>query len=101
MSIQEFLLWLMSGLGASFVFSYVAERWAWFQELSVEAKKLYATVGSSVLAILAYVTYTYVPSEVWVALSPYWQLVVVIVTVNYGTQVFHRYDKELPSAGGG
>ena len=98
MSIQEFLLWLMSGLGASFVFSYVAERWAWFQSQSVDAKKLYSTVGSAVLAILAYVVYTYVPAEVWVLLSPYWQLVVAVITVNYGTQVFHDYDKGLPSA---
>lgn len=98
MSIQEFLLWLMSGLGASFVFSYIAERWAWFQDLPADAKKLYSTIGSAVLAILAYVVYTYVPAEVWVLLSPYWQLVVAVVTVNYGTQVFHFYDRKLPSA---
>lgn len=98
MSIQEFLVWLASGLSASFVFSYVAERWDWFQSLGVEAKKLWSTVGASVLAVLAYVVYTYVPVEVWTLLSPYWQLVVAVITVNYGTQAFHKYDKELPSA---
>lgn len=98
MTIQEFLLWLMSGLGASFVFSYLAERWAWFQELASDTKKLYSTAGSAVIAILSYVVYTYVPAEVWVMLSPYWQLVVAVVTVNYGTQVFHSYDRKLPSA---
>lgn len=98
MSIQEFLLWLTSGLGASFVFSYFAERWEGFQSLSKDTRKLWATIGASALAILAYLVYTYVPAEVWVTLSPYWQLVVAIITVNYGTEVFHKYDKELPSA---
>ena len=37
----------------------------------------------------------YVPAEVWTMLSPYWQLVVAVITVNYGTQVFHKYDKSL------
>lgn len=96
MSILEFLLWLAGGLGSSVTFSYFAERWAWFQTLDVEVKRVYSTVGASIIAILSYVTYTYVPAEVWVMLSPYWQLVVAVITVNYGTQMFHKYDKTLP-----
>ena len=96
MSITEFFLWLAGGLGSSVTFSYIAERLEWFQKLDVDAKKVWATVGSSVIAILAYVIYTYVPSEVWVVLSPYWQLIVAVISVNYGTQVFHKYDKTLP-----
>lgn len=98
MSIVEFLLWVASGLGSSAVFSYIAERWAWFQSLKSDTKKLVKTVGASALAILAYVTVTYVPADIWVLLSPYWQLIVGVVLVNYGTEVFHQYDKELPSA---
>lgn len=98
MELQEFLLWMAGGLGASFIVSYLAERWEWFQTLSKDAKQLYSTVASAVLAILAYVTYTYVPAEVWVVLSPYWQIIVGVVTVNYGTQVFHAFDRKLPSA---
>lgn len=96
MTINDFVLWLASGLGASFVFSYFAERWNWFQDLKADTKKLYSTIGASVIAILAYVTITYVPAEVWVVLSPYWQLVVGVIAVNYGTQGFHQYDKTLP-----
>lgn len=98
MSIVEFLLWVASGLGASSVFSYFAERWEWFQTLKADAKKLVATVGASVLAVTAYAVVTYVPAEFWVLLTPYWQIIIGVVIVNYGTQVFHNYDKELPSA---
>lgn len=93
MSITDFILWLMSGLGASMAFSYFAERQKWFQELPSDLKKFWATVGASGVAMLAYVLYVYVPVMVWEMLSPYWQIVVAVVTVNYGTQVFHRYDK--------
>lgn len=98
MTIVEFLLWVASGLGSSAVFSYIAERWAWFQELKSDTRKLVATVGASVLALSAYAVVTFVPADVWVLLSPYWQIVVGVVVVNYGTEVFHKYDKELPSA---
>jgi uncharacterized membrane-anchored protein len=98
MEITEFLVWVASGLGATSVFSYIAERWAWFQGLTSDTKKLVSTISASVLAILAYVTVTYVPAEVWVMLSPYWQIIVGVVMINYGTQVFHKYDKGLLSA---
>lgn len=92
MSIQEFLVWLSGGLGATLVASYVLERVAWFQALSVGAKKLYKTIGSAVIAILAYLTYEYVPADVWVALTPYWQVVLSAIAVNYGVEVFHWFD---------
>ena len=96
MEISEFLLWLASGLGATFIFSYFAERWEWFLNLRQDTKRLYSTIGASLLAIVAYVTVTYVPVEFWVAISPYWQIVVGVIINNYGTQVFHKYDKTLP-----
>jgi hypothetical protein len=40
--------------------------------------------------------YTFVPAEFWVMLSPYWQIVVGVITVNYGTRIFHEYDRQLP-----
>lgn len=95
MSIQEFLVWLSGGLGATMVASYVAERSVWFQSLASEVKKFYKTVAAVVIAVLAYVTYTYVPVEVWVALSPYWQLLLGVIAVNYGTEAFHYFDKNL------
>lgn len=95
MSIQEFLVWLSGGLGATMVASYIAERSSWFQALESNARKFYTALSASALAILAYLTYTYVPSDVWVALTPYWQLVLGVVAVNYGTEVFHWFDKKL------
>ena len=98
MSITDFLVWLSGGLGSTFIFSYIAERWAWFQAQKVNTKKFISTIGASILAILSYVTFTYVPSEVWVSLSPYWQIILGVIAINYGNQMFHQYDKELPSA---
>jgi hypothetical protein len=96
MEFKEFFVWLASGLGSSFVVSYLAERWVWFQSLEFDQKKMWSTVGASVLSILAYLVYTYVPAEFWVMLSPYWQIVVGVITVNYGVKVFHEYDRQLP-----
>lgn len=95
MSIQDFLVWLSGGLGATIVASYVMERLAWFQKRGVEAKKIIKTAGASGVAILAYVTYQYVPAEVWVILTPYWQLVLGAIAVNYGVEVFHWFDKKV------
>jgi len=95
MSIQDLLVWLMGGLGSSAVVSYLAERWAWFQSLAPEVKKLYKTVGASVVAILAFLANQYVPVEVWNSLSPYWQLILGVIAVNYGVEVFHWFDKKL------
>lgn len=92
MSIQEFLVWLSGGLGATIVASYIAERLEWFQSKTSEVKKLIKTIGASLVAVLAYVTYQYVPAEVWAILTPYWQIVLGVVVVNYGVEVFHYFD---------
>lgn len=95
MSIQDFLLWLASGLGSSAIMSYIMERLEWFQNLVSDKKRLYATVGASVISILSFLTLKYVPAEVWDLLSPYWQLVLGVIAVNYGVEVFHFFDKKL------
>ncbi len=95
MSIQDFLVWLSGGVGATFAASYIAERNARFQSLESDAKRIYTTAVSVILAIGAYLTFTYVPAEVWVLLSPYWQIVLAVIATNYGGQVFHFFDKKL------
>lgn len=97
MSITDFLSWLFSGIGASLVVSYIVERWGWFQLQSFDVKRLLTTISASALAIIAFVVFTYVPSGFWVTISPYWQIIVAIVATNYGTQMFHKYDKTFPS----
>lgn len=99
MSIYEFLVWLSGGIGATLVASYFAERSAWFQMLEASAKQMYKTLFASGVAILAYVTYTYVPTEVWVMLTPYWQLVLGVIAANYGVEVFHFFDKKMVASG--
>jgi hypothetical protein len=95
MSIVEFLMWLSGGVGATLVMSYIAERWEWFQSLSTEQKKLGKTFGATVIAIGAFLTFTYVPPEVWEMLTPYWQILLAVITANYGVEVFHFFDKRV------
>lgn len=97
MSIFDFLVWLSGGVGATLVASYIAERSVWFQALESEAKKLAKTAASALVAIVAYLTYTYVPVEVWTVLSPYWQIVLAVVATNYGVEAFHWFDRKLTS----
>ena len=92
---REFLIWLSGGLGASTVFSYLAERWSWFQLQSPDNKKLYKTVGASLLALASFGMYTYVPTEFWMSLDPFWKVVLGVIAVNYGVEVFHWFDKKV------
>jgi uncharacterized membrane-anchored protein len=94
-TIVDFLVWLSGGIGATLVASYIAERWQWFQEQTPNVKTFLKTVVASVIAVAAFVTYTYVPAEVWIALAPYWQLILGVVATNYGVEIFHWFDKRL------
>lgn len=95
LTIPEFLMWIAGGLGSTLIVSYIAERWVWFQSLRSEVKKVYSTAFASVLSLLAFAVYTYVPAEFWVMLSPWWQIVLGVITVNYGMELFHYFDKQL------
>ena len=95
MSINDFLIWMYGGLGSSLVFSYFAERWERFQMLSSDQRKLYKTIGASLVAIVSYLAITYVPVDFWTLLSPYWELVLGVIAVNYGVEMFHLFDKNL------
>jgi hypothetical protein len=93
MSVTDFLQWLASGLGANVVFSYLAERWPWFQAKSADAKTWLSIACTAVIAIGAYATLTYVPSSFWTLISPYWMIVVGAVGMYLGTQFYHNVDK--------
>ncbi len=92
---QELLMWLFGGLGATAVVSYLAERSASFQLLDTATKQMYKTVGATLIAVSAFALYTYVPAEFWATINPYWQVAVGVISVNYGTEVFHAFDRTL------
>lgn len=94
-TIQEFLIWLSGGLGSSLVISYFAERIERFRKLDLDIKKLYKTIWASALAVISYVVYTYVPVDFWTLISPYWQVVLGVILVNYGVEIFHLFDKKV------
>lgn len=93
MDIVAFLNWLASGLGANVLFSYLAERWPWFQSLAADAKSWLSVLATAVIAIAAYATLTYVPASFWVMVSPYWEIIVGAIGMYVGTQTFHKVDK--------
>ena len=93
--IRDVLVWIMGGLGSTVIVSYLVERWTWFQNLRSDVKKLYSTLAATVLSLVAFAVYTYVPAEVWVVLTPWWQIVVGVFAVNYGMEIFHYFDKKL------
>lgn len=94
MTILDGLIWL-TGAGALFVVSKAVEKWAWFQDLEAETKQLLATVLASAVAVIAYILQVYVPVEFWEVLTPYWTLIVGIVSMNYGLELFHKFDKNV------
>jgi hypothetical protein len=93
MSPQEFLQWLASGLGANVVVSFLVERWPWFQNLASDTKKFLSIVGTAVIALAAYGIMIYVPATFWASINPYWQIIVAVVGMFVGTQVFHKFDR--------
>ena len=94
MELYELFVWL-TGFGATVVASYFAERYWRFQALNSEMKRLWKTVVASVIAIIAFLTIEYVPVEFWSAVAPYWKLVFGVIVANYGTEVFHFFDRKL------
>lgn len=94
MTILDALIWL-TGAGALFIVSKAVEKWAWFQDLESETKQFLATVLATAVALIAYALQVYVPADFWVALTPWWTIAVGIVSMNYGLELFHKFDKSV------
>lgn len=94
MELYELFVWL-TGIGATVVASYFAERYWRFQDLLPEVKRMWKTIVASVIAVLAYLTVQYVPADFWSILDPYWKLVFAVIGANYGVDWFHFFDKKL------
>lgn len=91
MTLEQFLLWLITGGGAVSLFSWICEQIPQFQVLAPKAKWWIQLIGSVVLACLAKVILNFVPAEVIAAIAPYFQIVAGIVTVFLTNQVYHKY----------
>jgi hypothetical protein len=87
-----FLIWLTGGGGALLV-SFLAERWDWFQSQTPKVKQFLMIVIPSLLGIGALTITTFVPPEIIAQASPYFMVVVTVITYVLGTKAFHIVDK--------
>ena len=94
MELQKFLEFMYLGGGGIVVFSWLAEKWAWFQSKSSETKKLITFVSGAVLSIIALSIMTFVPEETMKLLEPYFLLIYGNFAVLFTGQVFHKFNKK-------
>ena len=87
-----FLIWLTGGGGALLV-SFLAERCDWFQSQTAKVKQFLMIVIPSLLGIGALTITTFVPPEIIAQASPYFMVVVTVITYVLGTKAFHIVDK--------
>ena len=87
-----FLIWLTGGGGALLV-SFLAERWDWLQAQTAKVKQFLMIVIPSLLGIGALAVTTFVPPEMIAQASPYFMVIVTVITYILGTKAFHIVDK--------
>ena len=92
MSLQEFLVWLVSG-GSIVAVSWLAEKSAWFQGLGKESKE-YVIYGASVaLSFGAYAVNTYVSPDVLNQLAPLFGILATTFGSIFLGRMFHSFRK--------
>lgn len=87
-----FLIWLTGGGGAILI-SFLAERWDWFQAQTSKVKQFLMIVIPSLLGLGALAITTFVSPEVITQISPYFMVIVTVITYVLGTKAFHIFDK--------
>jgi len=88
-----FLIWLTGGGGAILV-SFLFERWDWFQAQTAKVKQFLMIVIPSLLGVGALAITTFVPPEIIAQISPYFMVLVTVITYVLGTKAFHIFDKK-------
>lgn len=92
MNLVEFLTWLATGGGAAVGLAFILERWPKFQSFTVVQKSLGTLLGTTLVALLAYVVLTYVPKEILNQIAPYFMVVAGVVTTWLSSQMGHAVD---------
>jgi hypothetical protein len=75
MGLQEFLVWLSGGAGASIVVTWVFARWPWFVALPENTRKLLLAVSCAIVALGSYQIVLMVPQSTIEMLAPYFSIV--------------------------
>ena len=93
MDTVQVLLWIATGGGAALIFSWVAERWAFYQALSPAWKQILYYLGVALLACLAYAGVQYIPADVIALIDPYVKIVFVALGLGLGGTLWHSARK--------
>jgi len=92
---KDVIVWLM-GAGSIALFSLLAEYWTWFQEKDSETKKYVSNVVVSVIALVAYALYMFVPAEVFEAADPIIKIVVAVLGSVGFKELWYRFVTKVP-----
>lgn len=92
MDFNQFLVYLMGG-GSIIAASWILERWKKYQAQSPENKQYIFFGIASLIGVIAYLTATYVPSEIIVSIVPIFKIVGLNFTYIFLGSVFHTTDK--------
>lgn len=93
LNLNEFLLWLASVTGSGAVASFILERLAFFQSLSVEGKKWVSFGTMAGLGVSAFLILTYVSAETLSLVAPYFAIVASAFVSVFSGEFFHRFMK--------
>lgn len=93
MSLNDVLVWVVTGGGSIIAASWIAERWSWFQAQSSKAKEGMFFGLSVAFAVGAKAVMLYVPADVLALIAPWAELVLAIFMVQFIGKGYHLVDK--------
>jgi hypothetical protein len=93
MSLNDFLVWLLSSGGNAIAASWILERIPWFQTLAANVKQTVFFVAVLALALGAFLVMHFVPAETLTAIAPYFGIVYATFTSVFLGTAFHQVDK--------
>lgn len=91
--LKDFVNWIIFGGGSVLASSFILERFAWFQSLTSDMRKIVSYVSASVLGVGAYALINYAPDFITVA-QPYFLILVGTFVSIFLTNTFHASDKK-------
>ena len=94
MSLNDFLMLLLTAGGAALVASWVLERMKWYKAIVNPENKRWVFFGACVvLSLGSYCVITFVPPYVLLAIAPYFAIVAAVFSSVFFGSAFHDKDK--------
>ena len=94
MTINDFLMLLLTAGGAALVASWVLERMKWYKAIVNPENKRWVFFGACVvLSLGSYCVITFVPAAILLAIAPYFAIVASVFSSVFFGSAFHDKDK--------